>query len=64
MYYTDDPVADAERYIAEQDRRYRALPRCCRCGERFSEEEIEDINGFNYCTYCAKEFYEEVEQYA
>lgn len=64
MYWTDDPVADAERHIAEQDRRYRRLPRCCRCGERFPHEEIEDINGFNYCTYCAKEFYEEVEQYA
>ena len=64
MYWTDDPVADAERYIADQDRRYKQLPRCCKCGERFHEDELEDINGSDYCKYCAEEFYEEVEQYA
>lgn len=37
MMRTDDPIADAERYAAEQDRRLDKLPVCECCGKAIQQ---------------------------
>lgn len=51
-YRTDDPVADAERYFAEQERRFEELPECDYCGERITDDYYWYINGEILCEEC------------
>jgi len=57
MEYTDNPVADAERYIAEQERELQKLPKCSHCGEPIQDEECWAINGEIYHPDCAEELF-------
>ena len=41
MNYTDDPIADFDRYDAECERKLERLPKC-----RFCEEPITDETGY------------------
>jgi formylmethanofuran dehydrogenase subunit E len=63
MYRTNDPVADAERHIYEQDKRLERLPICCECGEHIQSEWLYDINGDLYCEDCMKNCRMAVERY-
>lgn len=53
--FTDDPVRDAERHYAEQDRRLNAFPKCVHCGYEIQDERLFDINGELYHPSCAEE---------
>ena len=56
MYYTDDPVADFNRWDGEQERRLEQLPCCEECGERIQQEDAVRLNGKWYCDECLREF--------
>ena len=50
--WTDDPVADAERHIAEQDAMLDKLPRCSECDEPIQDEYCFEVNGELICDGC------------
>lgn len=52
IFFTDDPVRDAERYQAEQDRKLDALPKCAICGEPIQDESALYLNGEWICDEC------------
>lgn len=52
MYYTDDPVADYERYSADQERELDRLPRCSECGEAIQTEHCYEVNDELICPGC------------
>ena len=57
MEYTDNPVADAERYMAEQERELQKLPKCSECGERITSDECWVIENEIYCPECAEKLF-------
>ena len=57
MYYTDDPVADWDRYCADQERELEKLPKCEICGEPITDEYLYDIDGDLVCEECLKDNY-------
>lgn len=56
-YYTDNPVADAERYYADQEREMQKLPKCSECGEPITDDFCWDIDGEIYCQDCADKLF-------
>ena len=54
MYYTDDPVKDAERYIAEQEAELEKLPECCECGYKIQDDYCYEISDEYICEDCLK----------
>jgi formylmethanofuran dehydrogenase subunit E len=56
MYYTDDPVADFNRYDLEQARYEARLPHCDCCGEAIYEKYYE-INDEIYCEECLEKLF-------
>lgn len=56
MYYTDDPVADYERYSADQERELDRLPRCSECGEPIQDEYCYLINDEAICESCMDQY--------
>jgi len=57
MYFTDNPVADAERYMAEQEEELKKLPVCDYCNEPIQEEYYFDIEGDIICETCSDRFF-------
>lgn len=55
MYFTDNPVADYERYSAEQEAALNKLPRCSECDEPIQDEYCFEFNGEYICEHCLKE---------
>ena len=63
MTYTDNPVADAERYDAEQQAELEKLPQCDYCGVHIDDYYYE-IDNENFCESCLNEhFRKRVEDY-
>lgn len=60
MYFTDDPVADAERYMAEQEAELKKLPRCCECDEPIQQTDAYYINDEWMCDRCMDGYRREV----
>lgn len=60
---TDDPVSDADRYFAEQERELQKLPRCSECDEPIQDEFCYEINGELICERCMNEYKKPVENY-
>lgn len=56
MYRTNDPVADAERHIAELDRQLERRPKCERCGHHIQDDYFYRINGCIVCDECQISF--------
>lgn len=52
MYYTDDPVRDAERYYEEQEKALEKLPRCSQCDSYIQQDYAVYINGEYICDDC------------
>ena len=52
MEFTDNPVADAERYMAEQERELQKLPKCSECGEPIMDDYFYKIGEELYCQDC------------
>ena len=61
MYYSDNPIADAERYSADREERLRRLPICCECKEHIQQEKAVCISGDWYCDDCLDDMREEIE---
>ena len=60
MFITDDPVADFERYDAEQQKEIEKLPRCSECDEPIQDDEAYYINDEWICDECMKQYRKEV----
>ena len=52
MFYSDNPIADFERYDAEQQRQLEKLPKCVGCGEPIQDDDLFDVNGDLFCEEC------------
>jgi ribosomal protein L34E len=64
MYYSDDPIADYNRYEADQEERLDKLPKCDICGEPIQDDYLYDIYGDIFCEDCLKDkFRKNVEDY-
>lgn len=64
MIFTDDPVADAERYYAEQQAKLDKLPVCCNCEEPIQGDYLYKIYDDIFCEDCVETlFAEAVEDY-
>lgn len=59
-FYSDDPVRDAERYIAEQENRLELLPKCTGCGQPIQQEKAVCINDCFYCEDCELDAWPEI----
>lgn len=57
FHRTDDPVADFERYDAEQEAELEKMPVCTNCLERIQDGYLFDIEGELYCEECAYELF-------
>ena len=51
-YRTNDPLADFDRWDAEQNRRLAQLPVCVECEEPIQDEMAYYINGEWICEHC------------
>ena len=52
MYRTGDPVADYDRWEAEQQRKLEKLPRCSECDEPITDDYCYQINDELICEEC------------
>lgn len=52
MYYSDDPVRDAERYMEDQERRSEQRPVCSDCGYTIYDDHYYQINDEVICRRC------------
>ena len=55
FFRTDDPIADFNRYDAEQQNYLDKLPKCDCCGEPITDEHYYDIDGTFFCEECLKD---------
>lgn len=64
MYYSNDPVRDAERREADWDEELENYPDCDNCGCKITSDKLWHIEGELYCEDCAeREFKEWTEKY-
>ena len=64
MYFTDNPIADAERYAAEQEEALDKLPRCEYCNKPIDDDYLFEINDEVICEGCLnKHFRKGVDDY-
>lgn len=52
MYYTDDPIADYNRYSSDQEEALAKLPRCSECDEHIQSDECYEFNDELICPEC------------
>lgn len=57
MSYTDDPIADFERWDSEQQRKLQKLPVCECCGEPIQQERAVYYNNQWCCEDCEDIFW-------
>jgi len=57
MFYTDNPVADYDRYCNEQQKVLDRLPRCSECHEPIQDECAYYINDEWICKKCMEDNY-------
>lgn len=60
FFYSDNPVRDAERHQAAQDRRLARLPVCADCDHPIQDERAFYINGEWICQNCMSTYEKEV----
>ena len=51
-YYTDNPVADADRYFADKEKEMDKLPVCYECENPITGEHCYEFNGEYICEDC------------
>lgn len=56
MCFTDNPVADFERYSDEQERWLEKRPCCVDCGEHIQEEYAYYVAGDWICEDCMADY--------
>ena len=60
-FRTDDPIADFNRWEAEQEEWLSKRPECADCGHPIQEEEAFYINGDWICEHCIDSYRREVQ---
>lgn len=60
MAWTDDPIADFERYDAGLNRRLEQRPVCADCDEPIQDDRAYYINGEWICMDCMDSYIREV----
>ncbi len=60
---TDDPIADYEKYSAQQEKELGELPRCSECGKPIQEETAFLINDELICESCMNDHRVYVDDY-
>ena len=60
MFYTDDPIADFNRWEAEQEKKLERLPVCADCDNPIQDETAFYINGEWICADCIEAYRREV----
>lgn len=63
MCWTDDPVADFNRYDAEQTRMLARLPKCSECDEPIQDEDCYEFNDELICEQCLKDNHRKLVEY-
>lgn len=56
MFWSDDPVADYDRYSRQQEDWLDNLPKCEYCGEAIQDEEYFEIEGYTVHEECLRDF--------
>ena len=59
LFYSDDPIADFNRWDEYQNRQLERLPKCEHCHEHIQDERLMNIEGALYHTGCAVEVFSE-----
>lgn len=49
---TDDPIADFDRYDAQQTKQEEKLPECSECGKKVQDDHFYEINDEVICSEC------------
>ena len=57
MFYSDDPIADFERYSTHQEEELKKLPVCSECGKTIQDEYAYYINDEWVCEECLEKNY-------
>ena len=58
MFYSDNPIADAERYAAYMDMQTKKLPVCCKCKNHIQDDTCFKVDDDVYCEGCMRKKYE------
>lgn len=53
-YYSDDPIADFERWDLDQQKLLDSRPRCYYCEEPIQTDACYEVNGHKYCLDCSE----------
>ena len=59
MFITGDPLADFDRYDAEQQSKLEECPECCCCCEHIQDEYLFDFDGDLVCDECLHDYVNE-----
>jgi len=62
MSFTNDPVADFERYDAAQEKKLERLPVCECCGEPIQQEKAVYYNSQWICEGCEFDFWHDIRE--
>lgn len=57
MCWTDDPVADYDRYAAKCEKALERLPVCCECGEPIQDDYCYEFNDEYICEGCLNDYH-------
>ena len=60
-YRTNNPEADLDRWLADQDEYLKKLPKCTECDEPIQQDDAVCLHGKWYCDHCLKEMRESIE---
>ena len=60
MFRTDDPIADYNRWDAEQQRLLNRLPKCSCCGEPIQQVDAVNVHNCWYCDECLDQLRERI----
>lgn len=55
MLFTNDPIADYERYSSKQEKELEKLPRCSQCHEPIQQDDAVYINDEYICDKCLED---------
>lgn len=57
MFYTDDPVRDADRWVDAQEKELEKLPKCSECDEPIQEDCCYEFNDELICETCLRDYH-------
>ena len=60
-YYSDDPARDAERYMADLEKKLERRPVCDWCGHHIQQNDALHYNGIWLCDDCIEWLREGIE---